>query len=295
MVIVKILCLLSTFHAHALFEHDQAVYQAQKNNWQQSTQTFKQLLVQKPDNPHVLYDAGVSSFKNNEYDQALAYFTKAAQSPGAATSLQEQAYFNAGNTQVKLKKLQEAIDDYDKVLAINPEHEKAKHNKGIVKKMLEQQKQEDQKQENKEQNNDQKNQEDQDKQEQQQQEEEKQKNQNQSDQEEKNNKDKKDQNQENKDDQQQNQKQEKKEEKEEKNKKEQEKNQPKQEEQKPEQQDAGAKGKEEKQENNEQKQLTPALARMLNEQEKKDAQLNKQIIKVMAGTQGGAIDDYNCW
>ena len=138
------LCTIS-FQAHALFEYDRAITHAQKGNWEQSKDMLTKVLVDNQ-NADVLYDTGVSSFKSGEFDKALSYFTKAAQSPTANKSLQEQAYFNAGNAHVKLKQLQDAIDSYDHALALNPSNEQAKHNKEVVKKMLEQQKKEDQKQ-----------------------------------------------------------------------------------------------------------------------------------------------------
>jgi Ca-activated chloride channel homolog len=135
-----IFLLASSKTSLALFEYDRAISTAQHNNIPASIELFKQALVDQPDNPNLLYDAGVSSFKNKEYSHAASYFEKAAQL-ASQKPLQEQAYFNLGNTLVELKELHKAIDAYDQVLKTNPTHAQALHNKEVVKKMLEQQQQ----------------------------------------------------------------------------------------------------------------------------------------------------------
>ena len=149
-ILIIVILLKTTFFTQAIFDYDRAILQSQKGNWQESTQQLKKVLAEQPDRPDILYDSGVSAYKNNEFDKALTYFNKAAQEINAPQALREQAYFNAGNAHVSLKQLQEAIDAYDKVLALNPDHEKAKHNKEVVKKMLEKQKQEQKDQEKRE-------------------------------------------------------------------------------------------------------------------------------------------------
>ncbi len=50
-------------------------------------------------------------------------------------------FYNQGNALAHLKRYQESIDAYDKVLKINPNDEDALHNKKIVQKLLKQQQQ----------------------------------------------------------------------------------------------------------------------------------------------------------
>ncbi len=138
------------------FEYDRAAASAQQQDWGKATQLLKQVLVDQPDRPDVLYDAGVASFRVGDVEQARAYFNAVTQAEHVDTQLKEQAHFNLGNTQVQRKKLQEAIEQYEKVLEINPGNERAKHNLEIVKQMLEQQqqKQEQQQQQDQDQNKD---------------------------------------------------------------------------------------------------------------------------------------------
>ena len=288
-------------HASAIFEYDRAIAQAQKGNWQKSRELLTHVVVDTPHNPQALYDLGISSYKTNQFDTALSYFNQAA-SKASLSNLKEQAYFNAGNAHVELKQLQEAIDAYDKVLAINPANERAKHNKELVKKMLEEQQKKEQE---KKQNEDKKKEDEQKK--------ENDKNNNDKDNREKN-PDQHNKNQDNKDEQndkQQEQEQNKKDNEESQKKEQQDKQEKSQQDKKQEKsenkesqngqqddkQNKQAMSNEQKEAASEKKQipLSPALERMLQEREKKDAQLNKKMIKAMAASSKGAANDYNCW
>ena len=133
------------------FSYDSAVYSAQKGQWEAARDKFTKLVVESPDRAEVLYDAGVTSFNTQEFEQAAAYFKNVTANPDASDKLKEQAHFNWGNTNVELNKLQEAIEQYEEVLKINTENNHAKHNLEVVKKMLEQQKQQQQKRQQQEQ------------------------------------------------------------------------------------------------------------------------------------------------
>ncbi|MEX0849715.1 MAG: hypothetical protein WD055_05790 [Candidatus Dependentiae bacterium] len=153
-----IIFLLVVCNAHGLFDYDRAVHSAQKEQWAQAGQQFKTLVTEQPDNPELLYDAGVVAFQNEDLMQAKALFEAAAQNEKASRTLKEQAYFNKGNTHVKAEELKEALLSYEQTLMLNPENEHAKHNHETVKKILDQQEQQQQEknnQENKDQNKDQ--------------------------------------------------------------------------------------------------------------------------------------------
>lgn len=297
------LVLLWMNNSFGWFNYDRAIIHGQNDKWIESKELLKNELIKKPENAGLLYDAGVSSYKSGEYDKALSYFNKTAQHTNSSKSLQEQAYFNTGNTHVQLKQLQEAIDAYDQALALNPENERAAHNKEVVKKMLEQQKQQEQKQDkkdqqdkNKEKENKENQQQDQNQEQQKDKKEEEQKQQQPSQDQEKQEKE----SQQNKSQEQQ-QEQKSSEEKKQQQSKQQQEQEKKEAQEKQQQEsqknDGSAANAEQKQqkENDEQK-LSPALARVLENQEKKDAQLNKQMMKAMAGAQaGGSGHDEHYW
>lgn len=314
--------------AHALFDYERAIIQTQKNNWPAAQELLTNVIVENPERPDVLYDFGVTSYKNNNFDTALSYFNKAANHMHANSELQQQAHFNAGNTHVQLKQLHEAIDAYDRVLALKPDHKQALHNKEMVKKMLEQQKQE---QQDKDQNKDeqQKDQDNQDKQNEDNNKEQKRNkdDQNQEDQQsdedksmadrdkqQKNQQDSKNQDQQNKKDEEKKKDQKSSDAKDKEDKNSDQSNADKSEEQKdesgieqkkqsgsqqdkelqkPKQRDGVAQA-DQKPGQPEQK-LSAGLARVLEDREKKDAQLNKKMTKALVANQGGSKNDYNCW
>lgn len=298
----------------AILDYDRAILQTQKNNWPAAQELLTNVVIENPDQVDTLYDLGVAAYKNNNFDTALTYFNKAANHPRANAALQQQAHFNAGNTHVQLKQLQQAIDAYDKVLALKPDHEQALHNKEVVKKMMEEP--------NKDQ---QQNKDDQDKQEQKENDEKQKQDQNTKD---------------NQDNKEQNQKQNKQEQKNEnQNSEEQDKNKQNQQQQNQNSQESekqrsdqsnkdgdkqdsadanqpspkssgGQEAKADKQQeetgagsqpaqvqnkNQPEQKLSAGLARVLEDREKKDAQLNKKMTKALVANQGGGKHDYNCW
>lgn len=133
-------------NVHALFEHDRAVCAGQRNCWDEAERLLKNVVCACPDDAAALYDLGVASFKNKEYKQAAGYFDAAAECAGDLLSVKEKAYFNAGNSCVEQRMLQEAIARYDAALALNAHNERAQHNREVVKRMLEEEKQKEQQQ-----------------------------------------------------------------------------------------------------------------------------------------------------
>lgn len=311
-----------------VWSYDAAVARGQSGNWTTAKQQLTTLLAEEPDRADILYDTGVASYKLGEHEKALAYFNKAAEQGNQDKNLQEQIHFNAGNAHVQLKQLQEAIDAYDRVLALNPTHERAKHNKEIVKKMLKQEKQD----KNKKKKQDKKDKKDE---------------QEQNDQDQSENKDEQNQNndQKEKDDQQSSGKkqsqQDGQKDEQEQNGGDQDKNEQdksgkeKSRDMKPQDKkgteqashESSSQNKEKKEDKGQQEKsssqnqqqmaqqsgkekdaykeegdkdqlgspLDARTARLLAQQEKKDAQLNKQLIKAMVGTKGGPRNEYNNW
>lgn len=306
-------CLISVC-AHALFDYDRAIAHAQKNDFKKSQELLTPIIIDHPEKADALYDMGVSAYKNNEYQTALGYFNQAARTQSAPELLREQAEFNAGNTHVQLKQLHEAIAAYDRVLEKNPDHEKARANKEIVKKMLEEQKQQNKHEQQdsssntdkQEPNNSDSEQKQKDNQENNQdrskQDTSDQKDHNQS---ENNPQDKSPkQNQERKSDDQGNEQKQPDENKSGKDKAKQQSQQNNQHnEQTPSGHDtqenhgqAGNTNETQETDNKNQMQKLPlGLARLLDEQEKKDARLNKQMTKALVANQAGGKHDYNCW
>ncbi len=79
----------------------------------------------------------VAAYRGTNYEQASKQFK----------ALQNQlGFYNQGNALAHLGQYQEAIKAYEQTLKINPNHEDAKHNRDLLKKLLEENKQEQNKQ-----------------------------------------------------------------------------------------------------------------------------------------------------
>lgn len=115
-------------------------------DYTQAQDLMRTMLVDEPTRPDLLYDLGITSFKNKEYEQAAAYFNSAATAEPCPPQLAEQALFNLGNACVELKQLNDAIVHYQKVLEMNEKNEFARHNLEVVKKMREEQEKQQQNQ-----------------------------------------------------------------------------------------------------------------------------------------------------
>jgi Ca-activated chloride channel family protein len=103
---------------------------------------------------------GERAFNEGDYEQAQQIFddinwrAAAAYKAGdyeSALDLYQQgdglkSIYNQGNALAKLGELQKAIDAYNKVLQIDPEHEQAAANKALLESLLEQQEQQEQEQ-----------------------------------------------------------------------------------------------------------------------------------------------------
>jgi Ca-activated chloride channel family protein len=140
--------LMITNLTHPL-SYDSAIYKAQKGNWQDAHSALSSIITDNPDRADVMYDAGVAAYNLGNKCQAATCFARAAECSNDK-HIAFCAHFNAGNTYVDEKKLEIALAEYDKALAIEPDNEYAHHNRDRVAQMLQEQqqkeKQEDQQQ-----------------------------------------------------------------------------------------------------------------------------------------------------
>ncbi len=137
----------------ALFSYDRAIAAAHKGNVPQAERLIASALTDTPDSASHLYDAGVLAYKKGDAEHAATYFKQAAElSAQSDASLHEQALFNLGNSYVKQQKLEEALSTYEDLLRAHPDNERAKKNKEIVEELLKK-KEEENKQEEQQKNN----------------------------------------------------------------------------------------------------------------------------------------------
>lgn len=124
--------LFSQYFAHKAYE---------SGDFGLSESKYTQLLADNPYDAELNYNLGTIFHKEKKYEDALCYLNRAVLHAKPNSLLHEQSLFNRANTFVQQKKFDQAIKDYQKVLQINPENEKARHNLQIVEQMLKDQNQ----------------------------------------------------------------------------------------------------------------------------------------------------------
>ncbi len=111
-----------------------------------ATEVFEQLAAQHPDDPDVFSRLGASRFRAGDYDGAArAWETQSRLAGPDATD----ALYNAAIAQYKAGRLEESIEQFDRVLAQRPRHQRASDNKDLVVQDLAARRQQQQEQEEK--------------------------------------------------------------------------------------------------------------------------------------------------
>jgi len=138
-----------------------------KGEYDKAEAQYQDAAAQHPDVAPLQYDLGAAAYKSGEFDAALPAFQKALSTDDPA--LQQQSYYNIGNTQYRIgqktekkspqetiKQWQQAVQAYDGALKLKPDDGDAKFNRDFVQKKLD----ELEKQQKQQQQQDQKNQQD---------------------------------------------------------------------------------------------------------------------------------------
>lgn len=147
-----------------------------KGDFPTAKEQYEEAAAQHPDTAPLQFDLGAAAYKSGEFDTALPAFQKALDTD--QLPVQQQAYYNMGNTQYRLgqkteksspqetiKTWQSAVQSYDAALKLKPDDADAKFNRDLAQKKLDQlqkqqqqQKQDQQKQDQQNQKQDQQNQ-----------------------------------------------------------------------------------------------------------------------------------------
>lgn len=153
---VSVACIVSCVPVTAIFEHDRAALAYQKGDYAQSRDLMQKTLIYHPGDSVCLYDSGVVAYKNNDLDQAQAYFSTVTQQPNVDAPLLEKAHFNRAKVYEKRDEYEQAIEQYNRVLQINPDNYKAQQEKARLEKLLEKKKKEQEQEKQQEQDSSQK-------------------------------------------------------------------------------------------------------------------------------------------
>lgn len=150
LVLVLGLAMAAGSPATALREYEAGRFEA-------ALKEYEQALERKKDDPRLHFNAGAAAYRQRKFDQAIRHFTEAL--PAQDLKLQEQAYYNLGNTLYRAgeaagdpQKMQQAWEDalrrYDGAIKLNTNNADARFNYEFVKTKLEELKQQQQQQQN---------------------------------------------------------------------------------------------------------------------------------------------------
>ncbi len=142
-----------------------ALREYKAGQYDQALKEYERLLQKKKDDPRLHFNAGTAAYRNQQFDEAAKQFHATLDAPDL--KLQGLAYYNEGNALYHLgernpdpKKRQEswenALQNYQNTMHLNPHDADAKFNYDFVKKRLEQLKQQQQKSQQNKQDKDQK-------------------------------------------------------------------------------------------------------------------------------------------
>ena len=142
-----------------------------KGDFTNAEKQYEQAAAQQPETAPLQFNWGASAYKTGEYDKALPAFQKALNTDDVP--VQQQAYYDMGNTQYRIgqktektspqdtiKTWQSAVQSYDSALKLKPDDADAKFNRDFVQRKLDQlqkqnqQNKDQQKQDQKDQNKD---------------------------------------------------------------------------------------------------------------------------------------------
>ncbi len=134
-----------------------------QNEFSRALRLYEELLEEKPKDPRLHYNAGAAAYSAGDFGKAQDHFNATIASPEAPLPLQQQAFYNLGNTMFRLGETTDKPDDkaqqwidalkkYEGALKLSqqlegtPEDKDAQFNTDIVKKRLEQLEQQQQQQ-----------------------------------------------------------------------------------------------------------------------------------------------------
>jgi Ca-activated chloride channel family protein len=158
--IIGVFIVLTAFASSAQASPQSAEQAYKKGDFTVAEKQYDQAAAQHPQAAPLQFDAGAAAYKSSDYDRALPAFQKALNTDDVG--VQQQAYYDLGNTQYRLgqkteksgpqetiKTWQSAIQSYDAALKLEAEDADAKFNRDFVQKKLDQlqkQQKQDQKQ-----------------------------------------------------------------------------------------------------------------------------------------------------
>ena len=130
-----------------------ALREYQAGNYDQALKEYERLLQGKSDDPRLHFNAGAAAYRTRQFEQAAKQFNQALTAPDL--KLQQQSYFNRGNTLYRLgetnpdpakktENWEKALKDFESAQKLDRQDGDAKFNYDFVKRKLEELKQQQQ-------------------------------------------------------------------------------------------------------------------------------------------------------
>lgn len=120
----------------------------EQRKYEEAQKAYLQAQIEAPNRPELLYNLGNTLLKQKKYNQAIQELHKALAK--ADKGLQANSWFNAGNALYEMGRFKDSAQAYIQSLRINPRDPDAKHNLELALRKMKEQPQ--QGQQNKEQN-----------------------------------------------------------------------------------------------------------------------------------------------
>jgi Ca-activated chloride channel homolog len=125
---------------------NEALKDYQRGKFSKARTEFERLSKKSPEDTRLRYNAGAAAFGEEDYDTAAKHFTASLSSQDL--KLQEQSYYNLGNTHFRIgektqdakdkqQQWEQAIHQYESALKLDPNDADAKVNLDVVKQKLE--------------------------------------------------------------------------------------------------------------------------------------------------------------
>jgi len=112
-----------------------------ENEFVSAEMEYRKAIAKKQSNAIASYDLGNAYYNNEHFEEALLRHTEAVEF--AKTKEQKyKAWHNIGNTLMKAKKCQEAVEAYKNALRNNPSDDETRYNFGLAKECAKKQQQE---------------------------------------------------------------------------------------------------------------------------------------------------------
>jgi len=140
--VLCVACMLYSVPGHAFEWGDLWFTPEQRASRQLESQQYDQLIETAPDANW----RGLGEYRKGDYAAAAESFAedRANAEQFSRPEETERAMYNQANAKVLNEQYAEAIELFDEVLDVNPEHQDAKHNRDIAEQLLEQQQQQQQ-------------------------------------------------------------------------------------------------------------------------------------------------------